>query len=447
MTGFGNQSRLALALIGAGALSVALVSGCSTSSKPEAQAVSPSDFTVGSDAAVARGQGAAKPVSQNEDPELVDFSGGMIATIAEDDLGESADVTVLTGPPVDLSARRAIEGEGPVAAGEFDEAAMIESSYVVDALVGQINGRPVIASEFFEPMAARLQRKAQEASAREWVLFARERIRAELRAQLIDQLLLAEFEASLTQEQKVGLLAFVRNLREDLISGNFGSQARAERILEEQGTSFEEKVKEDRDQMIIDQTLRTAVRDKVWVTWREVQQEYERRFDEFNSGGKARIRVIWIPMDDDERKGLIARSIADGDPFEDAALKWSDLRREQGGLFEIELSGDPYKEATLFPNDVLNDAAQQLEVGQTSDILTFNNKLVWIHLEELQQSSISLQDAQLQIYGELRGRRWSMEQQKYLAQLLERGSVSDLQEMENQLLQYAADRFITQAGG
>ena len=201
-------------LVMVGLAPVALV-GCGGGVKEHADPVpvTAADFTAGPD------EPAELPQERNQ-------TSRVLAT-TEVDQGVK-DVVVVTGAPLVPANTATTSAKTPI----FRE-------LQVDQLVGQINGRPVYADEFFEPMDERLTREAERLNQRDFIAFARKEIEASLWDTLRDELLLSEFQGSLTNEQRLGVLAFIEEVRRDIVSGNLGSEALAsQRLREAEGLDF-----------------------------------------------------------------------------------------------------------------------------------------------------------------------------------------------------------------
>jgi len=366
------------------------------------------------------------------------------------------DVRVLVGPP-SIGAGEASGADRPAnplaasddAYGNPTRAAAPARDVepvLIDALVGQINGRPVFASEFFEPLDARLRAEAKRLSADAWLRQSREEIKRELRGRIIDELLLAEFEASFPAEQRQGLLMFVRQIRQQLVTENRGSAALAEKRFEEQGSSLEEEVKRIRDREFINQQLRQEVASRIYVSWREVQAEFERNREKWDPPGTARLRMIWIDEAEVERIEQAQERLASGEAFEAVARDLSGFKASEGGLVEITLDAADYADSTLFGAEGLNGPAQSLSPGEHTEPFDWNGRRVWILLEEVNDPDPTLFDLQVEIYEDLWNGRFMEENARYLESLINKGTMTDIETMERRLFEIAADRYLI-AGG
>lgn len=320
---------------------------------------------------------------------------------------------------------------------------------LVESLVGQINGRPLFASEFFAPMDARLRAEAAQLPPQRWVMSARAQIRQGLRERLLDELLISEFEASLTPEQRQGVLAFVESLRSELVSESLGSEAlAARRSLEEEGLTLDERVRIRRDQELIRAQIRKVLGNRVYVPWREIELQYEREFNRFNPPAKATLRMIQVRTRDQERVDRVASALAGGEPFAEVATRESLYAPGTGGMHSVTLDEHVYSEATIFGDDSLNERARALTIGEITGPFEWSGRQVWLTLESIERPPPeSLYDAQLELGSELRGRLFDEEQGKYFQQLISRSANEDLSAIETRLLEIAVRRYFPNTAG
>lgn len=343
------------------------------------------------------------------------------------------DVTVLSGQP-----ENAVRAEAQPLTG---------SPYLVDSLIGQINGKPVYASRFLAPLDGVLRAKAAEAaSPRAWADEARNIIGRQLANEIQDELLLAESRAALSPEQRQGLIFFMQQIRENLAAQNQGVEARAEeQSMAQEGLSLDQKVKEERDKALIRAHVDRTVRPRVNISWRDVQRQYERDFRVFNPPPAAVIRMIFVPTKNAEGVQKIKDALAAGGAFAAVASdEVNNFARADGGLIAPARSFEPPKEtAKLFEDPILNKAAQGLAVGQTSAPFELGQNTVWMHLEGIEQKpGRSLEEVQLEIQNQLRTERFNRELQSFYNRILERGSRTSEDEMLSRLLIIAAERYL-----
>jgi dsDNA-binding SOS-regulon protein len=318
---------------------------------------------------------------------------------------------------------------------------------LVDSLVGQINGKPVYASKFLAPLDQRLRSRAEELNNnREWQREAARIIYDRLLEQIRDELFLAEARASLTPEQRQGLLFFMDNIRENLSSAAGGSQANADEILRaREGLSLEDKVKLERDRALVRNLAQRYVNPLVNVSWRDIRRTYERNYDQFNPPAVAQIRIIMVGVNDAAGQAKVAAELAAGKPFaEVAALDVNRFARSEGGLIERRVLGT-YGEAPVFEDESLDKAARSLSPGQTTGPFDLPRQRVkaWMHLDGfVRPEGRSLEEAQLEIYNKLRAQRFDEETRRFFERLLERGSRTNERDMAEKLLAIASERYL-----
>lgn len=363
------------------------------------------------------------------------------------------DVRVIVGAPgsgpASASANRSSTGDeaasgNQTGAANGAESARPATTVFVDAMVGQINGRPVYASEFLRPIDSRLRAESRTMSRAEWLRSAQAQIRSALFEKLRDEILLAEFETSLSPVQRRGVIAFMEDLRSTLISENFGSEELASRRLtEEEGLTVDEKVRIMRDRELIRAQVRKALGDRVYVSWREVVQQFEREAERAAPPGRASLRMIQVPTRDAARVERVRGALESGEPFADVAARESAFNPTGGGLYEISISAPTYEEGVIFRDATLNNAARALSVGQTSEPFVWTDNTVWLRLESYERPRArSLYQEQLMIQNDLRQRRLNEEERRYFTQLLQRASVTDINQMERRLVEIAAQRHL-----
>lgn len=326
----------------------------------------------------------------------------------------------------------------------------ISPALLVDAKVGDINGKPIYASRFLAPMAARFRQEAVLKSKLEWQVFAKGEIERTLAGFIEDELLRAEALASLSPGQKQGLFAFVERVQRQVLNQNRGSREQASRrVFAEEGTTIEEFIASKRERELINFQLDSQVRNRVAVTWRDIQQAYERNFDQFNSPPTFQFRLIRVFKDAPEKIEVVRSALATGASFaEIAALEANVNRRDTGGLEPREIKGE-IKDAQFFPSDALNTPAKTLVVEYISN-QTLNQVVgpidlgatqAWLTLDTVSQRSVPLYQAQLGIENVLRESRERLEKSRYINRLKSRANISNPDEAVKSLLTIATERY------
>jgi hypothetical protein len=325
----------------------------------------------------------------------------------------------------------------------------VDVPITVDSVVGQINGRPVFASEILNPLHGRLV--ALGTQVKEPTRWRREAARVivdELGNRIEDELILSEARANLTPEIRQGLFRFLDDIQKNLVSQQQGSAVKAdEELRATTGRGLFDEAQDRLDREIIANELRTKILPRVNVSWRSVQQEYERREGEFNPPPVARFRLIAVSEGDAAAAQSVAEQLSGGKAFEEVAKSPANtFNRPEGGLVETKVE-KPFREAEFFTIEELNAAARGLSVGQTGGPIAYatpsGRKMTgWIHLEAIDTpASVSLYDAQLKLQNELRDRRFMQERRRYFDRLKERGNVSKIEDMAQRLMLIAIERY------
>ena len=326
------------------------------------------------------------------------------------------------------------------------------AAMVIDAVVGQINGRPVFATEILEPLDGALRAAGKDApDLASWQKAAASSIVPELKRRIADELILSEARRSLTPEQKQGLLHFLGQIESALISEHQGSEVKAdEQFREQNGRSLKQEAEDIKDRELIRHEIATKVDPRVAVPWRDVQNEYERQHDKWHPPAEYTFRMIYAPTDNaasvEKIRGLLASGASFEKVAEDGANDFN--RREKGKL--VRKTGLVQSEGEFSPWPDVNVALRGLGVGQMAGPIVFApdkarpgaTRTAWVYLEKVDQPvGTSLYDAQLDVAADLRVERETDERQRYFERLWKRGNVSKLEVMVEKLLGIATERY------
>lgn len=343
-----------------------------------------------------------------------------------------------------------LPGSEPASEREYDEAAAMlrrtpagGARYLVDAKVGDLNGRPIYARAWLEQIGDRLRARSAELPRTQWRAFAESEIAERLRSELKDQLLLAEARASLTPQEKQGLRAFLEKFESDVVSGAAGSRTLAERQLaEERGITLEEARREREQLVLIQEQFRREIASRVQVPWRDIRLVYERNEGVFNPPLRAVFRQIRVRTADADAVGRVTGALDEGTPFEEVADLEINERRDP---VERELSG-PFEAETFFGLDALNEAARGLVPGAWAGPIQAGAFTYWVYLKNVRSEATSLYDAQLIIQKKLYSRRLREEETKYLYKLIRRSGMDDFANVVKRLAD-VAEVWYYQPGG
>ncbi len=336
-----------------------------------------------------------------------------------------------------------VRGMAPVSAAPQAPVRRAAGLELVDAKVGDINGRPIFASSFFEPIEARLIAEAARLDRNAWIkLAAEDVIVPRLDGLIADELLRAEALSALSPAQRQGLRSFLVGFRRDLLSENMGSEQLARRRLEEgTGQSLDDTLRAKETDTLIRLALAQQINRRINVSWRDIRQRYERDQHIYNPPPTARFRMIRVPTARAEDVARINERLAAGEPFEVVATDPANgYEREQGGLYERAFTGE-FSQAEFFGAAALNERARALSPGESSGAFQVGNSTTWLYLDDITRTGISLYDAQLRINQELTLERRRREQQLYMNRLIERARMSTRDEMLLRLLAIAEERY------
>jgi len=322
----------------------------------------------------------------------------------------------------------------------------VESAALLDVKIGDINGRPIFASEFFEDMEERLIAESRLKPRRQWLEDTSDRISEKLGNIIAGELLRAEALESLPQEQReAGLGRVMARERAAIQSRAGGSLTQAQReLMEREGITLEEYLTQFQDRSLVNLSLQ-QMRQSVQVSGRDIRNYYERNYDDFNPKPSARFREIVVLSANAQAQAAVSAALASGTPFEEVAagpLNTSTFRA-QGGQRVVEFDGE-YGQANLLNNEALNRAAWGLEPGEWTGPVSYGQGGVltaWIYLERLTTSGRSLYEAQIEIAADLRDRETMQKFRETIERLSERASFTSEQQMVQRLLAIAMERY------
>ncbi|RNC82014.1 MAG: hypothetical protein ED559_09595 [Phycisphaera sp.] len=325
------------------------------------------------------------------------------------------------------------------------------SAAVYDAKIGDINGRPIIASRFLEDLMPRLRAEAakfEPDQRREWRQEASQIIKRKLEGMIRDEVLYREGRARIPEITPQGLAMFVERIRENIIRNESGSYTKAEqRILEEENVTMDEFLASLEKQVVIKEILDIAAEDYAPVSWLDIQNEYNRRYEYFNPNPKAFFRII--TTQDSETADTVTKRLEAGDSFSDLASdpNLNTYAVDRGGIFKIEgteFEGE-FTNARLIAIDDLNNALVTLDEGEwAGPIARTGDRQSFVYLEQIQQVSYSLEneEVQLRIEQHLKDARSNEALDRFVKRLRERANLGKdrADEMAIELLRVAETR-------
>lgn len=429
------------AALGIGAL---LATGCASDGNPGATAsasagaepprsLSPADFRIAGGPTPAQPAGVAAPATA---PARAPIAPGRSPEEARAGIGP---VVAQPGPP----------GLAPNPAARADSRGVI-----VDEVVGQINGKPVFATAFLEEPKARLIALARDPriSRERWREIAGAAIASELRTQIENELVLAEARAILTPEQRQGLLAFVSNLREGLAAELGGaSEVASQRLFEgdsEIKSPLERRVQEKRDEQLVGNLMSREVWPRVQVSWREIQNEYERNLDKFQPSNTASVRLLRAPLAEPDRVARLEAAVKANVPVaEIAASADNAFNPDTGGVAGTVDLREPIRPERISPLKALQDAAAGIGPGEVRGPIRTERDAWWVAVDPVRTKTVTLEEAQLELGRSILQRKYRTQQEAYIRRLRESGSRTQEDLMLARLLAIATERFFDPIAG
>lgn len=291
--------------------------------------------------------------------------------------------------------------------------------HTVDAMVGQVNGRPIYAGKVFDPIHDQLATRSRQVSRPAFRDEARKIIKDRLLTIVIETLILAEAEAALNDQQRQGLLGLLKDQRAELIRlhGQGSAKIADLRLREEDGSGLDERVDEIRAQAIIQSHMRKELAPKINVSRKDIIRYYRGHPDEFNP--KPGRTIHMIRTDDDADADAVDKLLAAGKPFLEVASDATLNNRKPGaaGLFGEGLIG----EGVLTPE--LNGPMLKLQAGEHTSRISLGQSHIWIYVKTISTGEArTLNQVQAEIRRKLTNGQYNELVRKYHARLFAEGS-------------------------
>lgn len=313
----------------------------------------------------------------------------------------------------------------------------------VDALVGQINGRPIFANEFFAPIEDQLLQIASNpdrVAGREQFLRT---VRGHFKQAVDSELIVAEAESQLSPEQQQGVLAWLKSIQEAEIAERGGSLAAAEASLQaEEDKTLDEFMQQRREVSLAVRLLSQRIEPRAIVSWREVEQAYQRDAKIYNPPSQVRIgRIKFDSVADAAKVERVKALVAEGKKFSEIAKElevtnggeWQACELPEGGVQALPLA------------DAVLARLKPLTLEQMSEPLVQKDGFItWFAILEMskpQAKSIYDRDLQLAITKQIQDVRRAIERQRYIGSLRSRWVTDDIVEMEERLMAFGLERY------
>ena len=410
---------------------VIVCASCSSSTRPDTQRISLSDF-------------ADPPAELLTD--VVEMSDEILEgpTLTTEGIAIEVDGRATTAQQSEVTSKRADGMTEVDYVTPLEVARVLEpgQSWPVECLVGQVNGRPVFADAFFEPIEDQIivaTAMRDRTEARRALI---ETVRRQFKQTVDSELIVAEAESKLSAEQQQGLFAWIKTMQEETIAERGGSRAAAEASLEaEDAQTLDEFVQQTRDVMLARRLINERIAPRTIVAWRDVEQEYARRKAEFNPQPMIIIGRIRLNVTTDAAMVTqVKESIAAGKTFSAIALE---LKLPDGGRWNrFDLPPEGIKGTQL--GDALKERLDGLAIDAMSEPLLQPDFITWLTVMTIDQPmarSIFDREVQLQLQAELKSRRTIIERERYISTLRSRWVTDDIGEMERRLLEIAVERY------
>jgi hypothetical protein len=329
------------------------------------------------------------------------------------------------------------------AGGGQGEALASGQRWPVDALLGQINGKPLYADEFLASREDRIRQlvaQPDRTTAYRQVL----QLLDEAFEQFVNnQLVISEAEGAIPIEAKEGLLAWMRELQEKEIASRGGTRSEAQRSIEEEfpGTTIEEFMQRQKNEILASDLMRRRIKPRAIVSWRDIERLYLKNWEKYNPPPTLRVGRIALLKTDEAKVNRVKELFAQGRTFADVA---ADLQLPNQGLWkELKLGA---KGIDGIPDlvDDLKARLKNLKEGVVDGPVEQKSQVTWMTLlpgEQAKPTSIFDSRLQLSLRRQLEGERFGMEQYRYLQGLRSRWIAEDLTEMKKRLIQFALERY------
>jgi len=314
----------------------------------------------------------------------------------------------------------------------------------VDALVGQINGKPIYADDFLKGMSDRLiqlgQMPDRPAARRELLKLVSQRFDDEVNNRLI----ISEAESSIPPEAREGLFAWLRQMQEQEIASRGGTYTEATASLQEQfDMTVEEFIERRRNEALAGDLIRKKIEPRAIVTWRDIERAYEKARESYAPGATITIgRITLITKDDAAKIEEVKAQFAAGRSFAEVA---HDLGLANDGAWRSEKLGEKGIEGIEGLRPEVIERLKALDVGQVSEPFELGGGTWWVSVLAIDRPparSLWEPGVQLRIRSELHNQRMMHEQIKYFEALRSRWISDDIDQMRLRLLDIAIQRYL-----
>ena len=312
----------------------------------------------------------------------------------------------------------------------------------VEGLVGQVNGRPIFADEVLSPIEDELRAEALRLTPTAFADKTLQLVQNQMWQIIINDLFLSEARASMSTEQQLGLLSFMRRMRENMVSAEGGSRSRMEqRLRTEEGQSVDEYLEFRQQQVLIDGFVRDKINPRVAVTWRDIERAWTRHRGRYESAGAVTLGWIHLPREGAEEEVAAVISALDrGESFADVADaagmsdggRWDTFEMGDGGVSDIAVA------------PAIKEHLSGMSTGAVRGPIEAGSSVVWVSVLEVREPKTgSLYDPaiQLELRRMLQQQRFMEEQDRFIRSLMDRGSYDAIDSMTRRVALIAVSRY------
>ena len=368
----------------------------------------------------------------------------MPITVTKTKTAEIGDSTVTETTQEIIASAPGIGPEvAPMGDIEFDERVKVGRPWPIDGLVGQINGRPVFAAEFFVPIEDRLFNIGRQGTPDQTRTAILEIVRQRFSQFVNSELVIAEAESDMTPQMQEGLFGWLTNLKEEVTAQRGGTSFGAEQsLLDETGMNMEEYIEQQRKLGLAGQLLRQKVEPRAIVSWRDVEQAYQAEISKYQPPRKITIgRILLLNSRDGMQIESTRQAFSNGDAFSTVARElgvkddglWRTFTLEEGSISGI---------TDLAQN--VRDALEDVRIDEPTSAIEGRSSTAWYSIlayETPPSRSIFDSDVQLMIRNRLESFAYDTEESNYLNSLRRRWVNDDIRKMEIKLMQLALRRY------
>ena len=305
----------------------------------------------------------------------------------------------------------------------------------VAGLVGQVAGQPVYAHRVLEGLENQLRSLSRQ-SPPVFRRQARELILARIQSLVQDRLYLDEAKGALTPAERANLDRFVDLQRQDLVRRHGrGSEALADQTLRAAtGRTLEERLRDERDGLIVSTYRSRTIEPLVNVTRRDVERYYRDNIEAFNPPDQRTVRSIYTVRAADVQE--IARRLNAGEDF--VTVADDPLNQNPGGSATTTFAGDDAFGDAIAPT--LVELTEGAWAGPVREPV--RGREYFIYLEKIERGDRrSLEDAQLEIERLLRDQQREQLFRQGYARVRRNASVTEEHRMTDAVLEIVQSRF------